>query len=104
MDSTRFPTEDVVSGGSGGHVHIQTVNMTHHNITDPGDFNVSTNTHTSHIFKNPILAEGGNANDNNQGMGGSGGRIVIAFTLKSSEALLIPNKVYARGGSNPNTG
>jgi hypothetical protein len=87
-----FPTEDVVSGGSGGHVHIQTVNM-----TDPGDFNVS-----SHIFKNPTLAEGGNANDNNQGMGGSGGRIVIAFTLKSSEALLIPNKVYARGGSNPN--
>lgn len=42
------------------------------------------------IFKNPILAEGGNANDNSLGMGGSGGRIVIAFDLESSEAVLLP--------------
>jgi len=93
-----FPTADRVSGGSGGHVHIQTVNM-----TDPGGGNVSTT--PSQIFATPILAEGGNANDNNQGMGGSGGRIVIAFALNSSEALLLPakgvNKVFARGGTNP---
>ena len=42
------------------------------------------------LFKNPILAEGGNANYNSLGMGGSGGRIVIAFHLESSEALLLP--------------
>jgi hypothetical protein len=93
-----FTTADRVSGGSGGHIHIQTVNM-----TEP--HNKSTTATPSQIFATAILAEGGNANDNNQGMGGSGGRIIIAFALNSSEALLLPTKdvkkVLARGGTNP---